>query len=432
MKNLLIILCVLLLGNIASPLTRGQTAADCANLMKFGIYDQYHSMEDKLQFQQIQQFFNSYQFESKQAAENKAGELGLNIVEVLKLDIGGSSSSSNFSQWQQNIIKASYEEVINKSTEVKTIQTISSKITELVGACLAQQGLHVYLTPVDTKSFSVLTKFVPISSIHPKTKGTVTITPASVALNCTPSTNLGTSIDIGPEAVGVLCRRAPGDTVQVMVQTEDGTGTVSLAAYNPPKASIIRFTASSAKIKRGESLRLEWSVENSSSVKLGTGNVEEQGSRTVAPTENTTYTLIAFNVTGGSIERTINVEVTQPPPYLTGTRVFFHTTDDDKDGDTSVTVNVVCAGATVASVSGGWGPFGDGGDNGPFGMNVLVKQPNNEINGVCRAQLIESPNGHDEWHFSWWVELTFSDGTVMRRDGGGNVDYDRPNASIAF
>lgn len=46
--------------------------------------------------------------------------------------------------------------------------------------------------------------------------------------------------------------------------------------------------------------------------------------------------------------------------------------------------------------------------------------------GSSSVQLIEGPSGHDEWHFNWSIELTFSDGSVKRYDfGGGNVDHDR-------
>lgn len=115
------------------------------------------------------------------------------------------------------------------------------------------------------------------------------------------------------------------------------------------------------------------------------------------------------------------------PPHLTGARVFFHTTNDNKDHDTDV-VNVVFDAGTVASVSSNFGgEFRDPGYNGPLGMTVVAPQPINRVNGVCRAELTEQPNGHDERHFNWWVELTFSSGqTIRSATGDGNVDHDRP------
>ncbi len=68
-------------------------------------------------------------------------------------------------------------------------------------------------------------------------------------------------------------------------------------------------------IERGQSTTLEWSTTNSSSVAIepDVGSVEASGSRSVKPTESTTYRLTAKGP-GGEATATARVTVTTPPP----------------------------------------------------------------------------------------------------------------------
>jgi hypothetical protein len=117
-----------------------------------------------------------------------------------------------------------------------------------------------------------------------------------------------------------------------------------------------------------------------------------------------------------------------PPPVLTQARVNFYTTDDNKDGDTRVTVSIDCNNRSIASVSDTWGEFKDNTDSDWKDLSVVENLEKDKIIGShsCKATLIESPNGHDEWHFLWTLELIFSDKTVVSTPRfHGNVDYDR-------
>lgn len=124
---------------------------------------------------------------------------------------------------------------------------------------------------------------------------------------------------------------------------------------------------------------------------------------------------------------------TPPPPpkiVLTDAAVNFFTTNDNKDGDTKVHVYLICGGNTVATVSDTWGEFDDNSESGWKYLSVIEYPPKDTVIGNCRVELVEEPNGHDEWHFNWRLELRFSDSTTKRFDfSGGDVDYDRTTRS---
>ena len=252
------------------------------------------------------------------------------------------------------------------------------------------------------------------------------MTPASVAASCSPNDVLGHKQSIGPQGVSISCRRLPTETVAINVNTDDGSPVIQYDAYVVPDP-IVSFTTTDPSIPSGGSTTLHWDVKNASSVELeGYGKVNVSGNVSVSPTQTKQYRLIVTSLDGKQASTFATVTVLPPPPVLTGAQVFFNVTDNDKDDNTNLSVNVICGGNTVAAVSGSWGHWDDNSPHGWFALNVVEHPRKDAVIGVCRAQLVEAPHGHDEFHFNWTLQLTFSDGSTKRYDwGGGNVDYDR-------
>jgi hypothetical protein len=117
---------------------------------------------------------------------------------------------------------------------------------------------------------------------------------------------------------------------------------------------------------------------------------------------------------------------------LKGAKVSFLTTDDDKDYNTLVTVSINSGETTIATWSGTEGKWPNNSSSGPYNLTLIEKNfDKSKIIGKCLAVIVESPEGHDEWHFQWTIELFFSDNSTSTiynwRDG--NVDYDRTTMS---
>ena len=81
----------------------------------------------------------------------------------------------------------------------------------------------------------------------------------------------------------------------------------------PPAAPTATLSASPDTIQPGQSSTLSWQTTNATDVTLqGLGTVDPNGSRSVSPTQSTTYRLVAKGA-GGTQEATARVTVTPPP-----------------------------------------------------------------------------------------------------------------------
>ncbi|WP_435008796.1 hypothetical protein P12x_000052 [Tundrisphaera lichenicola] len=429
---MMVIAALLLASDRAYP----DDAAHCAELMKFGIYDKYKTFTSEYQYKQIKSFFSSYQFSSRQAAEAKANELGLDIIDILSLNFNGKSSSSSFELWQQELLKSTYEEAIHSGLKIQSVEKISEAMTKLIATCLTHKGVHAYIVPApDNQSFSFTLDFLPQSSKRPFTKGYFTITPSSVASTCMPKEYLDKKgLEIGPQGVSVSLKRLPTETVTIVWNTDEGSGTIRYDAYVTPKPTI-SFEVQDDTVQMGKSTKIVWNVQNAKSVELDErGQVQDSGSLEVKPTADKEYRLKVTSLDGQVISSFVLVKVAPAPPTLASARVQFRTTNDNKDDDTHVTVNLLVGSATVASVSGQWGEFPDNTDSGWKDLTLVERPRKDAIIGVGRLQLIEAPNGHDEWHFNWTLELNFSDGSTQRFDWSrpDGVDYDRTTIVESF
>jgi len=83
----------------------------------------------------------------------------------------------------------------------------------------------------------------------------------------------------------------------------------------PKAATINSFTAEPSTIVRGNSSTLRWSVSDATAITIdnGIGTVPASGSRSVSPSDNTTYRMTAKGE-GGDAVAAVTVYVQAPPP----------------------------------------------------------------------------------------------------------------------
>src|SRR6266705_1928275 len=88
---------------------------------------------------------------------------------------------------------------------------------------------------------------------------------------------------------------------------------VEAAPAPPPPAPAITLRAAPAAIDRGQSTSLQWEAKNATSVRIQpeVGNVQVQGSRSVAPASSVTYTATATGP-GGSASDSARITVRVP------------------------------------------------------------------------------------------------------------------------
>jgi hypothetical protein len=92
--------------------------------------------------------------------------------------------------------------------------------------------------------------------------------------------------------------------------TQTRTAVVYVNDNNNNNCSITNFSASDTNINDGDSSILRWDTNNCDRVKISSiGDVNESGSRTVYPSDDTTYTLTAYNTDGSSETDTVRIYV---------------------------------------------------------------------------------------------------------------------------
>jgi peptidoglycan-associated lipoprotein len=83
----------------------------------------------------------------------------------------------------------------------------------------------------------------------------------------------------------------------------------------PPPAPTAKISVSPSAIVSGQTATLTWSASNATQITItNLGTVPAEGSRSVAPTRSTDYTITATGAKGAAVEASTRLTVTQPPP----------------------------------------------------------------------------------------------------------------------
>ncbi len=112
-------------------------------------------------------------------------------------------------------------------------------------------------------------------------------------------------------------------------------------------------------------------------------------------------------------------------PTVKAIEVQFHTNDDDKDGDTALSVsfshnNSVFAGTSPGDDPGnllyGWNgvhstDFEDNATT-PWSSIPILSPVQKDLIHQCTTTVRIDPNGNDTWRFNYWVRLHYTDGTM--------------------
>lgn len=134
--------------------------------------------------------------------------------------------------------------------------------------------------------------------------------------------------------IGTGCKKPPPPPPPPAPKT-----VVEKAPEPPPKPTIDRFTAEPSTVTQGSPSTLRWGISNATDISIdqGIGTLTAaNGSRTVTPSVDTTYTLVAKGL-GGTTSASVTVSVRAadkpvvPPPAApkTPTRTFNESVSQD-------------------------------------------------------------------------------------------------------
>jgi|LGOV01.1.fsa_nt_gb hypothetical protein len=147
---------------------------------------------------------------------------------------------------------------------------------------------------------------------------------------------------IGNVGASGLKMVSPTETTEYTLIAENEAGERierSRVEVGIPTPTIHRFSANPLSMTRGQRSTLSWETSNAEIVRIepGIGDVSASDSRTVIPEETTTYTLIATNEEGKTVEGKVTVEVIVPPEFSV-TEMFLEAIPPSYEGDCPTTV----------------------------------------------------------------------------------------------
>jgi hypothetical protein len=118
-------------------------------------------------------------------------------------------------------------------------------------------------------------------------------------------------------------------------------------------------------------------------------------------------------------------------PNLLVPLISFHTNDEDKDGNTQVTVILrEPNGAIAARIADDLGHFNDNSTSSDFALTVLDPTDRDTLlSGTITLRI--DPNGEDTWRFNYLLRLIFNDGSSVffERDG---LELTEGNREVSF
>lgn len=155
-----------------------------------------------------------------------------------------------------------------------------------------------------------------------------------------------------------------GVAVLILLGVTSGCGPGGpLSFLSPGEPPVVEsFSASPLTISVGESSTLSWAISGATAVQIdqGIGSVALTGSRLVAPTTTTIYTLVATNPAGKSVTASAQVTVSEPagPPIIDS----FTTNPPGISAGGSATLSWDTSNATSVTISPGVGSVASSGN----------------------------------------------------------------------
>lgn len=411
------------------------SAQDCDKVLRDGIFNTT-SINSSLDATKT---LNEYIYASDFSTHQQAIDAGLSVGMVIygvPLEIGGTFSKEQKDEWRR--INQQYRNETSSVAEKYNalMKFASAELLDAWNRCIenvvvSRVGLSGWIQELDPSLAILHITWIPMAGDTgpaPKVTGSSVVGGYRSDNPNLPILPINYTLIQGANGNLVSLTRKPTESLIIVINTTRGDVSCILKAF--PKPIISLFSLSKSRINEGETASLTWNVSNKPThvnIDNGIGDVQPNGSITLTPSKNTTYKITAAN-NSGSVSSFVTIYVTPippPPPVLVSASVVFNVTDDDKDGDTRVSVYVKSGGNTVAQWSGTDGHWNDNSTHGPYGFTIVERIRKDQLIGPGQAVLVESPNGHDEWHFNWNINLNFSDGSQKQYNWAGNVDYDR-------
>lgn len=204
--------------------SKAQNACDA--ILRWGVRDTENQFNANYDFKQTQYYLCHSSFQSASSAKSASATLGIDIEDVLGLDIGGAKAETNYQTWRSNLCTTEINTIQNNNQFISSIKKASATITGAWSKC-TEQGFVGWLSPMkDPQVFKMTLQYKSGGSNHVKIDD-FSIEPDSVS--CKPKVGAG-HFDGSKEW---LCKRDAKGTkaVSFVVNSDRGPASGELPAF---------------------------------------------------------------------------------------------------------------------------------------------------------------------------------------------------------
>jgi len=194
--------------------------AQCDALVRGGVFDYKTLASDDQKIASFQSWARDRR--SSKTGDSSSGSIGVDIIDILKLDAGGQSTKS--SEFWQDVEGYNSSNIAQRSRLLTYAKTVNEALVAGLNECLRIKGLHVWLeTTARSDTFRVAANFN--SPGEPKVAHITDITfvPGSPAVRC--NNSISANSQIGGSTKRLTCVRTSCQGVVVTLNaTVDAIG----------------------------------------------------------------------------------------------------------------------------------------------------------------------------------------------------------------
>lgn len=398
-----------------------QDNTDCNAVLSHGIYN-YDEIKSNSQYQRD---YLNYLYEADFQSSSEATKAGIDLsVPIPGTDIilGGSGNfdSKKYQEWRHTYITTVKEHVKYDQAYARTWSYISVPLIQAWTTCVMRNetGPVLGFYPIDDKKVELRAKYVGQGGVDDaRLTDALEITGATLATAIT-SNSLRKNALLNTAIKSVTLNRKPGQTLKVTLHTNRGDKSLTYPA--PPVGVIVRFVASPTQIYTGDVASLSWETNALSNIKLDNEDVNAIDSRTIKPSQSTTYTLMGKTANGSVTTQKVTVNVVPRPRTIVSGEVDIEVPAwaDGKDDDTNISFSIKTQNELLIADGSKWGP-GDKLELNPgTGTIVMTMRTTDistlDINNLPRVHFSvhKHPNGGDKMTFAAHGRFHLSDGSV--------------------
>ncbi|MBY5991211.1 hypothetical protein [Ferrimonas balearica] len=238
-------------------ISTGVSASVCDPILKAGVHDKYSTFTNRQKFTQTYNLIASQEFDSWEKAKSSGAEIGVNVIDIIDVALGGSSTQQNYGDRRNKYLSISFDSLVSKFGYLQHLEVASSTIAQAFVRCIELTSRDVGFTAWIVPGRNLAT--FAINARNVKTGGDANFTVQKLGLfpeNNVRCNNEQIPFETESSEIVFSCIKPSESTIQVTMQTSEGnlTGVDVLGyedAINEIRSQINSLSNSGSLVPKG-------------------------------------------------------------------------------------------------------------------------------------------------------------------------------------